>query len=269
MLRFIHFLFLFLLTSGSLNAAGRLSVFVSVAPQKYLVEQLLGDDVEVGVMVQPGHNPETYTPAVHQMERLAKADLYSAIGVPFESVWLGKIQSLNPNLQIHHFQYAHQQTDHHAWTDPIMLMEYATTLSEVFIRRLPSKSDMIKDNLRTLLFTLRALDQRVRQRFIHLSNRHFVVFHAAWGHFAKRYQLEQLAITRDDEEVSAKRMTEVMNEIKNKQVKLMLVQPQHGSRVARHISESLQLEVVTVNPLEADPIAMLDALSLAIWRVNR
>lgn len=75
-------------------------VFVSIAPQRYFVEQIAGDTVDVEVMVEPGASPATYEPKPHQMAMLAKADLYLAIGVPFERTWLPRIQKSNPDLKI-------------------------------------------------------------------------------------------------------------------------------------------------------------------------
>ena len=37
--------------------AGPTSVFVSIAPQKYFVERIGGDEVQVEVMVNPGESP--------------------------------------------------------------------------------------------------------------------------------------------------------------------------------------------------------------------
>lgn len=81
-------------------------VFVSILPQKYFVEQIAGDTVDVEVMVMPGASPATYEPRPRQMAMLAKADVYLAIGVPFERTWLPRIKSTNPKLNIVHIDKA-------------------------------------------------------------------------------------------------------------------------------------------------------------------
>ena len=48
-------------------ANDRLPVFVSVLPQKYFVQQIGKDHVDVQVMVQPGASPATYEPKPRQM----------------------------------------------------------------------------------------------------------------------------------------------------------------------------------------------------------
>ena len=117
-------------------AADRLPVFVSIQPQKFFVQQIGGDHVDVQVMVQPGASPHTYEPKPRQMTALAGARLYFAIGVPFEAVWVEKIAAANPALKVVHTDSGiekramavhghdedaadhHEEGDHHGGTHP-------------------------------------------------------------------------------------------------------------------------------------------------------
>jgi len=87
-------------TSCSPDSSEKNTVFVSILPQKYFVEMIAGDLLAVEVMVKPGLSPETYEPLPEQMIALSKANLYFAIGVQFEKVWLKKILSNSPNIKI-------------------------------------------------------------------------------------------------------------------------------------------------------------------------
>ncbi len=75
-------------------------VFVSILPQKYIVERIAGDDIAVEVMVRPGHSPATYEVLPKQMEMIGSALLYFRIGVSFEKSWIDKIQNANPGMKI-------------------------------------------------------------------------------------------------------------------------------------------------------------------------
>ena len=83
-------------------AADKLPVFVSILPQKFFVQQIGKDLVVVQTMVLPGTSPATYEPKPKQMADLSKAQIYFAIGVPFENAWLEKIASANPNMRVVH-----------------------------------------------------------------------------------------------------------------------------------------------------------------------
>ena len=123
---------LFFVSTGSSFAADKLPVFVSILPQKYFVQQIGMDLVDVQAMVQPGANPATYEPKPQQMADISKTKIYFAIGVPFENAWLEKIAAANPDMQVvhtdhgidkramaahHHHDEAHAEehhdTDHH------------------------------------------------------------------------------------------------------------------------------------------------------------
>jgi zinc transport system substrate-binding protein len=72
--------------------------FVSILPQKYFVERVGGDLVDVSVLVGPGHSPATYEPTPRQMTELSKATVFFRIGVPFENSLIPKIESMFKGL---------------------------------------------------------------------------------------------------------------------------------------------------------------------------
>ena len=90
---------LFMLVQG-VYATDKPTVFVSVLPQKFFVQQISTDHVNVEVMVQPGASPTTYEPKSSQMQQLASASAYFAIGVQFEHAWLEKIAGVNPEMKV-------------------------------------------------------------------------------------------------------------------------------------------------------------------------
>ncbi|CAK7071005.1 MAG: hypothetical protein DELT_01881 [Desulfovibrio sp.] len=79
--------------------ASPIAVTVSIPPQKYFVEAVGGDDVVVTVMTGKGRDPHSYEPTAAQMEGISKAEVYIAIGVPFETQWLPKFAALNPAMR--------------------------------------------------------------------------------------------------------------------------------------------------------------------------
>lgn len=91
-----------ILTVDVAFAADKLQVFVSVLPQRYFVQQIGKELVHVEVMVQPGASPATYEPKSRQMARISGAQIYFAIGVPFERVWLPRISASNQEMVLVH-----------------------------------------------------------------------------------------------------------------------------------------------------------------------
>ncbi len=92
-------LLVFLAGTG-LSAEEKLQVFVSIVPQKFFVEQITGDLAEVDVLVTPGKSPATYSPIPAQIKKLANADIYFRIGVPFENGFMHKVTSIAPDTRV-------------------------------------------------------------------------------------------------------------------------------------------------------------------------
>lgn len=96
------FLMISMIFSQNGLAADKLLTFVSILPQKYFVQQIGKDFVDVQVMVQPGASPHTYEPRPRQMADLSKAKAYFAVGVTFEDAWLNRIAAANPKMKVVH-----------------------------------------------------------------------------------------------------------------------------------------------------------------------
>ena len=77
-----------------------INVTVSILPEKYFVERIGGDNVNVNVMVGPGDSPHTYEPKSDQMTALSQASVYFSIGVDFEAAWMERIAAANTDMQI-------------------------------------------------------------------------------------------------------------------------------------------------------------------------
>lgn len=112
----VTFITVFLTFFGNGSATDKLPVFVSIVPQKYFVQQIGKDLVDVQVMIHPGADPHTYEPKPRQMVAISKAKLYFAVGIEFEEAHLKKITATNPNLKVIHTDHGIEKlamAEHH------------------------------------------------------------------------------------------------------------------------------------------------------------
>lgn len=75
------------------------NVFVSVLPQKFLVEAVCGEYVKVNVILKPGQDPNKYRPDSKQILGLKACDYYVRIGLPFEYELTERALVINPDLK--------------------------------------------------------------------------------------------------------------------------------------------------------------------------
>ena len=76
------------------------NISVSILPQKYVIDKITNNSIDVNVMIPRGASPATYSPKPKQLLSLKRSKIYFSIGVPFEKAWLPKFTSINPNIKI-------------------------------------------------------------------------------------------------------------------------------------------------------------------------
>ena len=274
-----------LLLSGLMapaQAEQKINVFVSIAPQQHFVEQVGGDRVAVSVMVGPGQSPELYEPTPRQMARLAGADLYFSIGMPFESSWLPEIRKNNPALKIvaccaelarlaghehHGHEHGGHDSDHgnsmdpHVWTDPNNVMVIAGLIEAALASHDKANAEAYRQAARAFNKQLQALDRLIAEKTAALKNRQLIVAHPSWGYFAERYGLSQISIEQDGKEIQGRSLAELIKFARQRNIRAVFTQPQFNDRAARVIAAEIGAKVIELDPLTADYIEDMRAMT--------
>nr|WP_320113903.1 zinc ABC transporter substrate-binding protein [uncultured Desulfuromonas sp.] len=252
-----------------------LNVVVSIAPQRYLVHAIAGDLADVAVLIAPGQTPATWDPSPQSMTTLAKSDIVFPIGVPFEEVWLPRLQQMLPNLQVadirqgitlqpisghhhhddgeeHHHHDHDEMMDPHIWLDPLHAITLAENITQHLCALAPQHQQIFTDGLNRLREQLLTTHEQVKQQLEHFHGRHFMVFHPSWGYFARRYHLEQLAIEIDGKEPSGAQLAQTAELARAKNVRVIFVQQQFSRKAAQAIADQIGAQVAILDPLAED-----------------
>jgi len=261
-------------------AAKKIQVFVSILPQKYFVEQIGGKSVDIHVMVAPHQNPENFEPLPSQMASLAKADIYFAIGVPFEDAWLKKFTASYPRIHlvrtdsgiakkpIHHHADSPPATaapglssrhhhegipDPHIWLSPALVKIQARHIHDALTFLDPAQAKHYDAGFKRFMGELTALDQKIKTIFAETDgDKKFLVFHPSWGYFADAYGLTQMAIEIEGKEPKAQELKQLIDLAARHHIQTVFVQPQFSSRQVEIIAQAINGRVDTIDPLAAD-----------------
>ncbi len=251
-------------------------VLVSIAPQKYFVERMGGDRVQVSVMVLPGSNPHAYEPKPRQMTELSRAKLYVASGMPFEEVWLPRFIRINPSLRVVHSddwirkrpmeaghshdedgaghtgrRHEHEEgTDPHTWLSPPRVMLQARLLLDGLTEVDPDGILHYEGGYRRFITELVELDLELRRTLGTMrGSRRFMVFHPSWGYFADTYGLIQMPIELEGKEPKPADLKRFIQEARRLEIRTVFVQPQFSAKTAETIAGALEGRVSVADPL--------------------
>ncbi len=242
---------------------------VSILPQKTFVEAIGGDMVTVTLMVLPGNSPHTYEPKPSQMKDISKAELYFAIGVEFENIWLDKFKNLNKSIEVidlshnieklsmlshhkkeHSSKHQHQNNDPHIWTSPDNVQIIAKNIFEALVSIDPDNRNYYKQNYDKFISLVVETDREIKTILSKRPNRtNFMVFHPSWGYFAKTYGLQQLSVEIEGKAPKPKELIDLMREAKKERISAIFTQPEFSDNIAKVIANELHIKVIKVSPL--------------------
>jgi zinc transport system substrate-binding protein len=260
----------------------QLPVFVSIEPQKYFVERIGGQYVDVNVMVKQGQNPATYEPSPVQISLLGKAAVFFSISVPFEKAFINKISSNLPDLNIadtsqgiikrkitghDHEDEDHdedhdeeeysssedtEETDPHVWMSPLLVKHQISSILTELIELDPDHKEYFEKNYRMFINDLDEVHLDLTKSLSPLKGSTMFVYHPSFGYFADLYGLKQLAIEEAGKEPSPRILEAIIKKVVEENVKVIFVQPEFQSSSINVLTEATGAAVISVNPLSPD-----------------
>ena len=136
-------------------------VSATILPVEYFIEQIGSNSVEITTIVKANADPHSFEPKVSDMKKLEFSDLFFAVGIEYEGVWLPKFSKAYPNLKIintqanahmpqdhdNHDGHDHEEFDTHIWLDPIMVKDQAKIIAQALSDEYPQNSQIYSQNL--------------------------------------------------------------------------------------------------------------------------
>ena len=253
-----------------------INVVVSIVPQQTFVEAVGGDLVDVTLMIPAGSSPATYEPSVQEMQNLAEADVYFAIGVPSESAnIIDQVNTETTELVMLNDEVAEtydERTlnggrDPHIWLSVKRVIKMIEVIRDTLISLDGDNKSTYVQNATDYIADLETLDTYIENAVSTMTYKGFIVYHPAFGYFADDYELSMYALENDGQEASAQALADMITFAKENNIRTVFYQSEFSSTQAIALAEEINGEVVQLVPLSADYInnmrSMIDTIIAA------
>ncbi|MDE6511064.1 MAG: zinc ABC transporter substrate-binding protein [Muribaculaceae bacterium] len=264
----------------------RAAIAVSFEPQAWMLRRIVGDDYDIITLLPAGSDPETYQPSISTMKGLGKTEAYFTLDTDgFEKTITSTLSSNFPDLKVvdctegvekiygthshdHHNDGGHEHDGEEF--DPHMLasiknsIRIADNLTRHMTEINPEKADTYRAAGENLKKRLQSMDDSITG--MNLNGKTFAMRHPSLSYFARDYGLSQIALQASGKEASPIQLRRQMEEMKDADTKLFIVEREHSSSGDNETVSQLGLKCIEVSLNSAD---WLDDIMKIADEINR
>ena len=256
-------------------------VLVSVEPQRFFVEKIAGDRINVEVLVPPGKEPETYNPTPNEIKKFARSRVFFRTGFPSEATFLPKLKTLAPKLKVvdtreglrlremeehsaHGCAHCEGGIDPHIWLSPTLVLQQIDTVLRALIELDPEGKAEFEENAEIFRGELEKTRREIAEILAPHQGETLYVYHPAYGYFCYEFGLKQKAIEVDGKDPKIKELAEWKRQAKEDRAGIILVQPEFNPAPAELIAKEIGAKAVVHSPLEPNYLSNLIELAQII-----
>lgn len=238
----------------------KLQVYASIYPIYDFAKKIGGGKIEVYNITSAGAEPHDFEITSKDMANLSKSDLFIYNGgehwVDTVKEALKNIKYLNASSGIKdRINYRikdkinEENLDAHFWLSPINAKIQMENIKNGLIEIDSNNKEYYESNYNIYCGLLDDLDKKIKNSLADIKNRNLILTHPAFGYFCKEYNLNQIAIARD--EADPKAMADIITFIKNNNVKAIFYEEFSSSKLVDSIIKETKIKALTLNPVES------------------
>lgn len=251
----------------SVSTTERATISVSLLPQKYFLERIIGDKASIHVLVPKGNNPELYDPSPQDIATLQSSVAYFAVGtLPFEKQWMVSLPDSVKVVEISQFvpqdiifshdgehTHAHVYGDPHYWTSLTGGRAMAEAMLSEAIKLFPEEADQFRENYdQELLPVFTEVETLGNNVFKDRPKVAFVIYHPSLSLFADEWGLTQLSIEENGIEPTPRHLVRLIEKAKSMETRAVFVQKEYDTKSCYNVAQQLGIEILQVQPLAED-----------------
>ncbi len=244
---------------------------VTIEPQRYFLNQIVGDTYRINTLVPPGASPESYEPAPSVMLNMADSKIYFKVGdLGFERAWSERLAVNNPEVLIidcsegielieghdhHHSEgddthaHIHESLDPHIWSSPRAVKLLVKNMLEAMILVDPDNEEIFRANFDKFIDKVDSTDLIISNMLDNLRQRSFIIFHPSLGYFANDYDLHQYSIEFEGKNPSPAQIIAIVDAAKENNINTLFIQKGFDTKNGEVIASEVGAEIFEIDPL--------------------
>jgi zinc/manganese transport system substrate-binding protein len=264
-----------LLIAGLCPAASKLNVVTSTEDLAAIGREIGGDRVTIDSIAKGYQDPHFVEPKPSFLLKLQKADLLAVVGLQLEIGWLPPLitQSGNSRIQVGSKGYfdlsdvceilehptgtvtradgdVHPLGNPHYWLDPENGRRIARAFKAKFSEMQPADDAYFEQHLKDFEQRLTDAEKRWDAQMAPYKGRKVVTYHRSLPNFAKRFGLDVVDYVEPKPGIppTPSHTLEVINRMKQENVKLILVEPYFDLRTPNSIAQQVGGTAIVILP---------------------
>jgi zinc transport system substrate-binding protein len=259
-----------------------IAVAASFYPLAFAAEQVGGDAVAVENLTPPGAEPHDLELTPGDLETIASAQVVVMVRGGFQPAVEEAVESVASGIVVDALEGVEMapssvaadshEADPHVWLDPMIFADVVERVASALGRVDQGAAGGFDDAAARLRSRLTDLDRDFRQGLADCRTRIMITNHAAFGHLAAAYDLDQVPISglSPEAEPDPERIAELADRAEAAGVTTIFTEDLVPSDVAETLAAEAGIDTAVLSPLEgltADQLAAGDDY-LSVMRTN-
>jgi len=252
------------LVAGTCSAASKLNVVTSTEDLSAIGREIGGDHITIESIAKGYQDPHFVEPKPSFLLKLQKAELLAVVGLQLEIGWLPPLitQSGNSKIQVGAKGYfdvsnaceileiptatvtradgdVHPLGNPHFWLDPENGRRIARAFKDKLSEMQPADAAFFDHNLKDFEQRLTDAEKRWDAQMAPYKGHKVVTYHRSLPNFAKRFGLDVVDYVEPKPGIppTPSHTLEVINKMKQENIKLILVEPYFDMRTPNSIAQ--------------------------------
>lgn len=248
---------LFIFGCGSdKGGSNKLKAAASFYPMAEFTRAVGGDLAVVETLVPDGVEPHDWEPTPRDLTRLGKSQIFVFNGhveswaeSALDALSERKITPVEAGQDLYKIN---GRLDPHVWVSPAKAILEVEKITTAFCQVDSKNADTYKKNGAAYITQLKELDTKLKEISKTSTKKKFITAHAAFGHLAADYDLQQLSIAgiSPEAEPTPKDLQRLINLVKKEKVKYVFMETLASPKLTELIAKETGAKILVLDPIE-------------------